>query len=57
MSNPHNLRESEDTTNKLNDHEFIKYLIDLRLLNKEQFCSCGNSMTIQTDYSSSDGIA
>ena len=41
MSNPQNLGESEDTTNKLN---------------KEQVCSCGKNMTIQTDYSYSDGV-
>lgn len=57
MENRHNLREAEDMTNKLNDEEFVHYLIDLGLLNSNQICNCGRIMSIEFDYSSNDGVA
>lgn len=57
MENPHNLREAEDMTNKLDDKEFVHYLIDLGLLNSNQICNCGRIMSIELDYSSNDGVA
>ena len=57
MENRHNLREAEDMTNKLNDKEFVHYLIDLGLLNSNQICNCGRIMPIEFDYSSNDGVA